>query len=431
VKITKLTAENVKRLSAVEVTPDGNLVVVGGANAHGKSSVLDSIMYALAGATSIPSQPIRTGAKNARIVLDLDGERSLTVERTLGPKGGSLVVTSPDKATPFKSPQALLDSLCGKIAFDPLEFSRLKPREQMERLRDLVQLDFAELDRQREEVFSERTRINRDAKAMKARIDAMPVVAPDLAKHVDVSALMEELKRRQDVNAGNKQLWVADINANSECKSRKEAIDIRSAKIADLEQALAEAQEELGRLSAEHGKAQARAAAANAKAKRAVDLDTAEVEDRISSADAVNTRIRARQERGRCVAEHEAKVAEAEKCSDRIFAIDADKQKQIKAATWPVPGLGFDEDGVTYRGLPFIQASSAEMLKVSIAIGAAFNPVLRVMLIRDGSLLDAENLATIAGLAEERDLQLWIERVGDGDECSIVIEDGHVREEKE
>ena len=35
-KIVKLTAENVKRISAVTITPDGNLTVIGGKNGAGK-----------------------------------------------------------------------------------------------------------------------------------------------------------------------------------------------------------------------------------------------------------------------------------------------------------------------------------------------------------------------------------------------------------
>ena len=34
-KIVRLEAQNVKRLTAVEITPDGNMVVVGGNNAQG------------------------------------------------------------------------------------------------------------------------------------------------------------------------------------------------------------------------------------------------------------------------------------------------------------------------------------------------------------------------------------------------------------
>ena len=53
-KILKLTAENLLRLKAVEITPDGELVVVGGRNAQGKTSVLDAIEMALGGKRKIP-----------------------------------------------------------------------------------------------------------------------------------------------------------------------------------------------------------------------------------------------------------------------------------------------------------------------------------------------------------------------------------------
>ena len=50
--IVKLEAENILRLNAVEITPDGRLVVIGGNNGHGKTSVLDSIMLAMNGKDS-------------------------------------------------------------------------------------------------------------------------------------------------------------------------------------------------------------------------------------------------------------------------------------------------------------------------------------------------------------------------------------------
>lgn len=56
-KIVKLTAENIKRLKAVEITPTGALVEVTGKNGQGKSSVLDAIWWALAGAEHIQTVP--------------------------------------------------------------------------------------------------------------------------------------------------------------------------------------------------------------------------------------------------------------------------------------------------------------------------------------------------------------------------------------
>src|SRR3989304_7739112 len=83
-KILKLTAENVKKLRAVEITPTGELVEITGRNGAGKSSVLDAIWWALAGTKHIQAVPIRKGATKARIRLDL-GE--LIVERGFTPAG--------------------------------------------------------------------------------------------------------------------------------------------------------------------------------------------------------------------------------------------------------------------------------------------------------------------------------------------------------
>lgn len=50
IKINKLEIENVKRIKAVKIEPTKNgLTIVGGNNNQGKTSVLDSIAWALGG----------------------------------------------------------------------------------------------------------------------------------------------------------------------------------------------------------------------------------------------------------------------------------------------------------------------------------------------------------------------------------------------
>ena len=70
-KIVELSVEAVKRITAAHINPDGSLVIIGGRNAQGKSSVLDSIAYALGGKKLIPSEPLRRGEKKGKVSVKL------------------------------------------------------------------------------------------------------------------------------------------------------------------------------------------------------------------------------------------------------------------------------------------------------------------------------------------------------------------------
>ena len=56
----------------------------------------------------------------------------------------------------------------------------------------------------------------------------------------------------------------------------------------------------------------------------------------------------------------------------------------------------------------------------------ALNPELKVLRIKDGSLLDGDAMEAIREQIVKRDFQLWIERVGDADAGAVIIEDGEV-----
>ena len=115
--IVQLTAGNVKRLHAVDITPEGNIVTIAGRNGQGKTSVLDAIWFALGGATAMKETPevIRQGEVHAKVTLDLG---DLVVDRHWVNGKTTLAVKSKEGAV-HRSPQALLDSLVGKISFDP------------------------------------------------------------------------------------------------------------------------------------------------------------------------------------------------------------------------------------------------------------------------------------------------------------------------
>jgi hypothetical protein len=62
-----------------------------------------------------------------------------------------------------------------------------------------------------------------------------------------------------------------------------------------------------------------------------------------------------------------------------------------------------------------------------MAVALASKPRLRVVLIRDGSLLDDESMELLRKFADDNDIQVWIERVGSNDADALIIEDGEVQ----
>ena len=110
-----------------------------------------------------------------------------------------------------------------------------------------------------------------------------------------------------------------------------------------------------------------------------------------------------------------------------MTVLEKQKTDAIAAASFPVPGLGFNDTGVTFKGLPFAQCSSAEKLRVSVAVAMSAAPKLRVIRITDGSLIDSKNLEILSTLAKENDFQLWIEKVDESGKVGVYIEDGEVK----
>jgi hypothetical protein len=200
VKIVQLKAENLKRLTAVEITPTGDVVQITGANGSGKSSVLDAIYYALGGKGAIPSTPVRRGAEHALIELDLG---DMVVKRRFDADGSTARQVESKDGAAYKSPQTLLDAMLGRMTFDPLEFLRLKPREQLDMLRSVVtvDVDLDKLDGLNRADYDKRTDINRDEKKKRAEADAIVVPADLPASPIDLAAKMLELEKAAEHNA--------------------------------------------------------------------------------------------------------------------------------------------------------------------------------------------------------------------------------------
>jgi DNA repair exonuclease SbcCD ATPase subunit len=430
-KIVRFTAENFKRLSLVEITPTGEVVELLGRNGQGKSSVLDAIDVAIRGLEVAPRKPIKTGAEEARIRLDL-GE--LIVTRTFKRKDDGDMTTSlrVESADGVKkaSPQTLLDSMIGALAFDPLEFERMDVRRQFDALRAFVPgVDFDEIARLNREDFERRTAVNRKAKDAKVSAERIRPAQPDEnLGMIDTAALIEKLDEAGKVNADIETRKANRERVKVEIASLETSILAELGLIAECEAKIKAARERLQNYHKVQGEKQARLDAAG---ELPAQVDTTVIRTQISQAEASNKanaeRSNAIKMREMLLAEAKQHEAAAEELTLTMDKREVQKREAIAAAKLPVDGLTFGEGELLFNGEPFSQASDAERLRVSIAMAMAMNPKLRIIRVRDGSLMDDDSMRLLAEMAKAQDFQVWVERVGSGKGVGFVLEDGHLK----
>lgn len=420
--IVELTAENIKKVKAVRIRPDGAMVQITGANGNGKTSVLDSIFLALDQKVVDASMPIRNGAQSAKIKLDM-GE--IIVERRITPKGTTLEITAAETGVLIKPPQTFLSALLGSLSFDPTAFERMDAKAQYEALRKVVKLevDLELLSAQNEADFARRTDVNRDVKTLEARLAAMPIPAPDLpAEPIDQSELLDEMQAATDHN----QMVQTRIKERDDLLLRAGLYQAQAAKLRE-HAALLREQVAAQEREADENDAQAKVLAErHTKASVPDPIDTAELRRRYDNAGEANQRIGAAKARRVLQGELQAAQKRAAALTDAMASRETAKREAIAKAELPVPGLGFGEGIVTLNGIPFKQASTAERLRVSVALAMSSKSPIRILRIEHGNDLDENSLALIAKMAAEKGWQVWLERVEQSGKVGVTIVDGEV-----
>lgn len=453
-RVLKLVAENVKRLSVVEIIPGDNpLVLIGGKNGAGKTSVIDSIAYVLGGERLVPSEPIRAGESEAKITADLDEfivirKFSRRREMLCGPipddvphvhdsscpsKWGettsTLSITNREGAK-YPSPQAMLDKLLGKLSFDPLAFSRESSKKQNEILRQLTKLDFSMLDSQRTSASERRAMHKKSLTIAEGERAKMPTYADAPAEVISIEEISAEVRKADDLRNAAETASIAVEAAKKFLEANDNEQRAAKEGIQRLEAELKRAKDHLQFLTntGETKTAETQLLVTAAEEAKKLVPNFEELDKRLREIDLTNGKVRANiiaADRDKEVKRLEGLVATEDA---RVKEIDLSKAQMLEAAKFPIPGLGLTDDGVTFEGLPLEQVSSSVQLRVSVAIGLALNSSIKVLLIRNGNLLDDDSLKIVSGMAAESGAQVWMEYVtASGDGMTVMMEDGHVK----
>lgn len=401
-KINKLEIENVKRIKAVKIEPtkDG-LTIIGGKNNQGKTSVLDSIAWALGGERFRPLQAQREGSvipPNLKVVMD----NGLIVERK--GKNSDLKVTDPSEK---KAGQQLLNEFIEQLALDLPRFMSANGKEKANTLLHIIGVDakLADLEKQETELFNSRQALGRiaDQKEKYAKEQPYFLDAPD----TPVSA-SELIHRQQEILAKNGENQRLRANLHRLEQERQQIND----QLSDLLRKQAEIEEKLrvAKLSAED----------------LHDESTAELEKSLADIDEINRKVRANLDKDK--AEEDAKHyrKQYQNMTVEIENIRSEKAALLYSTELPLPGLSVADGELIYNGAKWDCMSGSDQLKVATAIVRKLNPKCGFVLLDKLEQMDLDTLQDFGQWLEAEGLQAIATRVSTGDECSVIISDGYV-----
>ncbi len=414
VKVLCAELEDVKRIRMVNVTPTANgLTIIGGRNNQGKTSVIDSLMWGLGGDKYRPSNPTREGSLvPPKIKIKLDN--GIVVERS--GKNSELKVTDPSGR---KSGQKLLNSFISSFALDIPKFMEMNSKEKADVLLQIIGVGdkLAKLDNEESILYNRRLEIGRIAEQKAKYASELPEYEGIPNEPVSPSEL---IRQQQEILARNgenqrKRSHLADMKKEYE----------------QLVSAIEETERRLSELNGKREKLGEDIRLASVSVQELVDESTAELENNIRNIEALNIKIRSNLEKEKAEEEARHFSEEYNGMTAKIEQLRSDRRALLDNADLPLKELSVQDGELIYKGAKWDCMSGSEQLKVAVSIVRKLNPNCGFVLIDKLEQMDLETLHEFGKWLETEGLQAIATRVSTGDECSIIIEDGYVKENKE
>jgi DNA repair exonuclease SbcCD ATPase subunit len=415
VKINSLEIENVKRIQAVALEPTANgLTVIGGNNGQGKTSVLDAICWALGGERSRPSNATREGSTvPPKIKLTLSN--GLIVERK--GKNSDLKVTDPSGR---KSGQQLLNEFVSELALNLPKFMQASSREKAETLLQIIGVgpQLHQLEQEEQQLYNQRTVLGRTRDRKKLFAEGMPYWPNAPKEPVSISDL---IRQQQEILARNgenqrKRQRVDQLDRDGELA--RQELHRWEAQLLDLEAKISGVREKIRQIDADLEVAQKDALELH-------DESTEELERQIADFERINKQVRDNLDRDRAADEAKVLSDQYDGMTQQIEQTRQAKRDLLNGANLPLPELGVEEGELTYQGKRWDCMSGSDQLRVAVAIVRRLNPNCGFVLVDKLEQMDLDTLRAFAAWLEQEGLQAIATRVSTGDECSIIIEDGH------
>ncbi len=410
IKINSLELDDVKRIRAVKLEPsESGLTIIGGKNNQGKTSVLDSIAWALGGDKFRPSGAAREGSAvpphlkvklSNGIIVERCGKNSdLKVTDESGKRGG----------------QQLLNAFISTFALDLPKFMESSSKDKAAVLLQIIGVGdkLAEYDTQENKLYNRRLEIGRIAEQKSKYAAELPEYEGVPKEPVSASELIHQ---QQEILARNGE--------NQRKRDRAEQLKAAHANITSRIEIL---RSQLSELESQQNSISEDLKIAEQSAAFLYDESTAELENNIRDIESINIKIRSNLDKEKAEMEAKQYKDEYDSLTGMIETVRADRRKLLDDAALPLPGLSVDNGELTYNGAKWDCMSGSEQLRVAAAIVRKLNPECGFVLMDKLEQMDIETLNEFGTWLESEGLQAIATRVSTGDECSIIIEDGYVK----
>lgn len=416
-KVNKLSIEHYKGIKRIEFFAR-EINEIAGQNGSGKTSIIDAIVTAIRGPKAkdiVGKDVLRRGESSGEITLDL-GDIIVT-RKILGDNMQRVKIAAVDGS---KWNQSGLDKLYDTLSFDVSKFAFAGPNEQANMIRSILPDDIMDLlDRIELDVSKEREirlELGRKLKSF-GRLAKVEKVEP-----VDISRLSDELSRAIEINKRN------EISRRKIDESKR-LINMMKKDVADAEDALKSAEKTLAVAKRNLDEGIEKASQLHSPES---DIPLEPIQQRMAEVGAINQRVMQYQEYRRLLDEQTSTARAHEKSEEELARLAKSKTDLIKAAQLPVDGLEWDSTGVRVNGVPFDQLAESERMFISAMICMSMAVDLKILPLRNASLLDEKTYGRIVRACKDRGFQAFFEIVGEPrSKEAIIISEGELVDDSE
>lgn len=446
-----------KTIQVRDVQPNGEHVEITGPNASGKTSHLDSILFALCGLDKNQPLPIRHGANEAEVCITIDNgnpDDELMITRGVDRDGKMFLEVLRGGSAVKSAKQTVINTLLSKYMLNPVDFLKLRPQDMKDALLQLCKepppVDKVQEITGREykakegdTAYSYLTRLSGDKdgvfyelrkqagakvdQAEAALVDAKRNCAPKVDEPADMKVLTAQLQELEAIQKVSRDKAAA-------LDATRQRYDLARRQQAAAEQAVTNAQATLDAAKLELARKmddveQVTAAGQLAK------LDAEQHPDRTADLEAMRAQFatvaskqkayaewQASQERINrlIVARKEADVA-YDAANETLAKLRTLRQDVIRGIDIGVAGLECGDEGLTIEGVPLPAASMAQQIKVACGVAIKQNPQLRLMRVDEGERLDHRSRMQLYNIADQNDCQVVLTSVSNDDNLTVKI----------